>query len=125
MQHLILEAARRKDEDIVEDVQPAVMEEVEAFEPDPADLIAAIKEKIEAKLGSSSGLEDIYHDKSWDSRLLQLSRAGIFFNIGEFEMGYIDRGEENDFIVLPGESTTVIAVNPKCPRDKLMRALNE
>ena len=125
MQHLILEAARRKDEDIVEDVQPAVMEEVEAFEPDPADLIAAIKDKIEAKLGSSSGLEDIYHDKSWDSRLLQLSRAGIFFNIGEFEMGYMDRGEENDFIVLPGESTTVIAVNPKCPRDKLMRALNE
>ena len=125
MQHLILEAARRKDEDIVEDVQPAVMEEVEAFEPDPADLIAAIKDKIEAKLGSSSGLEDIYHDKSWDSRLLQLSRAGIFFNIGEFEMGYMDRGEENDFIVLPGESTTVIAVNPRCPRDKLMRALNE
>lgn len=125
MQHLILEAARRKDEDIGEDVQPAVMEEVEAFEPDPADLIAAIKEKIEAKLGPSSGLEDIYHDKSWDSRLLQLSRVGIFFNIGEFEMGYIDRGEDNDFIVLPGESTTVIAVNPKCPRDKLMRALNE
>ena len=125
MQHLILEAARRKDENIVEDVQPAVMEQVKAFEPDPADLIAAIKEKIEAKLGSSSGLEDIYHDKSWDSRLLQLSRAGIFFNIGEFKMGYIDRGEENDFIVLPGESTTVIAVNPKCPRDKLMRALNE
>lgn len=125
MQHLILEAARRKDENTVEDVQPAVMEEVEAFEPDPADLIAAIKDKIEAKLGPSSGLEDIYHDKSWDSRLLQLSRAGIFLNIGEFEMGYVDRGEEYDFIVLPGDSTTVIAVNPKCPRDKLMRALNE
>ena len=125
MQHLILEAARRKDENTVEDVQPAVMAEVEPVEPQPADLIAAIKEKIEAKLGSISGLEDIYHDNSWDSRLLQLSRAGIFFNIGEFEMGYIDRGEDNDFIVLPGESTTVIAVNPKCPRDKLLRALSE
>jgi CheY-like chemotaxis protein len=125
MQHLILEAARRKDENLIEDVQPAVMEEVETFEPDPADIIVTLKEKIDAKLGPSSGLEDIYQDNSWDSRLLQLSRAGIFFNIGELEMGYIDKGEENDFIVMPGEKTTVIAVNPKCPREKLLRALSE
>jgi CheY-like chemotaxis protein len=125
MQHLILEAARRKDENLIEDVQPAVMEEVETFEPDPADIIVTLKEKIDAKLGPSSGLEDIYQDNSWDSRLLQLSRAGLFFNIGELEMGYIDKGEENDFIVMPGEKTTVIAVNPKCPREKLLRALSE
>ena len=125
MQHLILEAARRKDESVGEDVQPAVMDKVEPFEPDPVDVIVAIKEKIEAKLGPSCGLEDIYQDKSWDSRLLQLSKAGVFFNIGELEMGYIDKGEENDFIVLPGENTTVISVSPKCPRDKLLRVLNE
>jgi len=125
MQHLILEAARRKDESVGEDVQPAVMDKVEPFEPDPVDVIVAIKEKIEAKLGPSCGLEDIYQDKSWDSRLLQLSRAGVFFNIGELEMGYIDRGEENDFILLPGENTSVISVNPKCPRDKLLRVLSE
>ena len=125
MQHLILDAARRKDENLAEDVQPAVMEKVETFEPDPADFIVGIKEKIEAKLGPSSGLEDIYQDNSWDSRLLQLSRAGIFLNIGELETGYIDKGEENDFIVIPGKKTTVIAVNPKCPRDKLLRALSE
>ena len=125
MQHLILEAARRKDEDVGADVQSAVMDKVEPFEPDPVDVSVAIKEKIEAKLGPSCGLEDIYQDKSWDSRLLQLSRAGVFFNIGEFEMGYIDRGAKNDFIVLPGENTTVISVNPKCPRDKLLRVLSE
>ena len=76
-------------------------------------------------MGPNSGLEDIYRDNSWDSRLLQLSRAGVFFNIGPLEMGYIDKGEDNDFIVLPGETTTVLAVNPKCPRDKLLRALSE
>jgi CheY-like chemotaxis protein len=125
MQHLILEAARRKDENFAEDVQPAVLEEVESSEPDPVGVIVAIKEKIEAKLGPSCGLEDIYQDNSWDSRLLQLSKAGVFFNIGELEMGYIDKGEENDFIVLPGENTTVMSVNPKCPRDKLLRVLSE
>ena len=125
MQHLILETARRKDEELVGDVQPAVIEEVQSFEPEPADIIGAIKQKIEIKLGPSCGLEDIYQDNSWDSRLLQWSRAGIFLNIGELAMGYIDKGEENDFIVIPGDNTTVIAVNPKCPRDKLLRALSE
>jgi len=46
MQHLILEAARRKDEDIAEDVQPAVMEEVEPFEPDPVDVIVGLETKL-------------------------------------------------------------------------------
>ena len=125
MQRLILEAARRKDENVVEDIQPAVMEAVEPFEPDPEDIIVKIKEKIEGKAGPSCGLEDIYQDNSWDSLVLQLSRAGVFFNIGELEMGYIDKGEENDYIVLPGEKTTVISVNPKCPRDKILRLLSE
>ncbi|MGB5746426.1 MAG: response regulator [Desulfobacterales bacterium] len=125
MQHLILEAARRKDEEVIEDIRPVVIQEVQPLEPEPADVIAAIKEKIEAKLGPSCGLEDIYQDNSWDSRVLQLSRAGVFFNIGELAMGYIDKGEENDFILLPGENTTVISVNPKCPRDKLLHILSE
>lgn len=125
MQHLILEAARRKDENVVESGQPAVMEEVEPFESEPVDTIAAIKEKIIAKLGPACGLEDIYQDNAWDSRVLQFSRAGDFFNLGGLEMGYIDRGEEHDFIVLPGENTTVISVSPKCPRDKLLRILSE
>jgi CheY-like chemotaxis protein len=125
MQHLILEAVRRKDEDINNAGQPAVMEEVKSFEPDPADVIVAIKKKIEASLGTSCGLEDIYQDSSWNHRVLQLSRAGVFFNIGELEVGYLDKGEDNDFIVLPGENTTVIAVSPKCLRDKLLRVLSE
>ncbi len=125
MQHLILEAARRKDEEVIEDIRPDVMDEVQPLEPEPVDVIAGIKKKIEAKLGPSCGLEDIYQDNSWDNRVLQLARAGIFFNIGELEMGYIDKGDENDFIVLPGENTTVISVNPKCPRDKLLQVLSE
>ena len=125
MQHLILEAARRKDEDEIEDIQPTTMQEAHAAEPDPIDVIATIKEKIEAQLGPSCGLEDIYQDRSWDSRMLQYSRFGVFFNIGELEMGYIDRGDDNDFIVLPGDNTTVISVSPKCPRDKLLQILSE
>ena len=125
MQHLILEAARRKDEEVIEDIRPAGMQEAQPLEPDPVDFIVAVKAKIETELGPSCGLEDIYQDNSWDRRVLQLSRAGVFFNIGELEMGYIDKGEDKDFIVLPGENITVISVNPKCPRDKLLQILSE
>ena len=125
MQHLIFEAARRKDEDDVEDIQPTAIEEIEPFEPDPEDIIVKIKEKIEGKLGPSCGLEDIYQDTSWDTRVQQLARVGVFFNMGDLEMGYIDKDDENDYIVLPGEKTTVVSVNPKCPRDKILRILSE
>jgi hypothetical protein len=37
----------------------------------------------------------------------------------------VDRGESKDFILLPGESVTVVAVNPKCARDRIMEALSE
>jgi hypothetical protein len=39
-------------------------------------------------------------------------------------LGYIDKGDAMDYFLLPGEKTTVVAVNPKCPRDKLLQALS-
>jgi len=125
MQHLILEAARRKDEDISDETPPSVQEEVEPFESDPSTIIKSIKDKIEENVGSACGLEDIYQDDSWDSLVFQLSRTGEYLNIGKLMLGYIDKGETNDYIVLPGEKTTVISVNPKCPRDKLLQVLSD
>lgn len=124
MQHLIFEAARRKDEDVSDEAPPSVSEEVEPFELDPSAFIKNIKDKIEGDLGPACGLEDIYQDDSWDSCVFQLSRTGEFLNIGKLMLGYIDKGEANDYIVLPGEKTTVISVNPKCPRDKLLQVLS-
>ena len=124
MQHLILEAARRKDENLAVEEVPSVTEAVENFKTEPADYIKFIKKKLEADVGPGCGLEDIYQDDSWDSLVFQLSRPGEFLNIGKLVLGYIDKGEANDYILLPGEKTTVIAVDPKCPRDKLLQVLS-
>jgi CheY-like chemotaxis protein len=124
MQHLILEAARRKDEDIREPAPSAVMEEGESFEPEPGAFIKNLKEKIESDVGPACGLEDIYQDDSWDRRVFQLSDTGQYLNIGKLVLGYIDKGDATDYIVMPGDKTTVIAVNPKCPRDKLLQILS-
>jgi hypothetical protein len=71
------------------------------------------------------GVEAIYHDGSWNGLIAQASRLGRFFNIGELKLAYIDRGEAIDFIVLPGKENTVVSVNPRCPRDKIMKAISE
>ncbi len=125
MQHLILEAARRKDEDISGDAPLSVLEEMDPFKLDPRRFIKSIQEKIEQDVGPVCGVQDIYQDDAWDSLMIQLSATGEFFNIGKLMLGYIDNGDAKDYIVLPGERTTVISVNPKCPRDKLLQVLSD
>jgi len=125
MQRLILETARRQDENVSAEAPLAVLEEIEPFELDPPRFINSIRDKIEKHVGPACGLEDIYQDHTWDSLIFQLSGTGEFFNIGKMMLGYIDKGQANDFILLPGEKTTVVAVNPKCPRDKLLQALSD
>jgi len=125
MQQLILETARRKDEHVAAGAPLSVLEEVEPFESNPETALKRIREKMEQEVGVSCGLEDIYQDNSWDSRVSQLSLAGEFFHIGKLMLGYIDKGDANDCILLPGDKTTVISVNPKCPRDKLLQVLSE
>ncbi len=132
MQQLILETARRKDEkDALIKPEPKVAaikapvgKNVPSFESDPGDFIRKIRDKIECEVGPSCGLEDVYQDASWDSRVSHLAGAGDFFQIGALVQGYVDRGEASDYILLPGEKTTVIAVNPRCPRDKILQILS-
>lgn len=125
LQHLILEAARRKDEGIEEAVAPSVLEEVAPVDVDPNAYLKSIQEKIEIEVGAGCGLEDVYQDDSWNGLIFQLARIGEYFSLGELTLGYIAKGERTDYILLPGEKTTVISVNPKCPRDKMLEVLGD
>ncbi len=125
LQHLILEAARRKDEGIEETVPPSELEEVAPVNVDPNAYLKSIQEKIEIEVGPGCGLEDVYQDDSWSGLILQFARIGEYFSLGELTLGYIDKGQRTDYIVLPGEKTTVISVNPKCPRDKMLEVLGD
>jgi hypothetical protein len=81
--------------------------------------------RIEKEIGPQCGLEDLYEDEFWDSRVAQLSKAGEFFHLGDFTLGYIDKGDANDYILIPGRRTTVITVDSKCPRDKILRVISK
>lgn len=125
LQPLILEAMRRKDENEAEDIPESVMEQIPPLEETPADRINRLKQRIQEHVGEQCGLEDLYRDDLWNGRLAQLSMAGEFFHFGKFKLAYIDSGNRCDYILIPGQKTTVIAVDPKCPRDKLIRVISE
>lgn len=130
VQALLIEAMRLKDESGQKKGQPIAAEKIgemvlEELEPENPDYINAIRSKLQKEIGERCGLEDIYQDNSWDGLVAQVAGIGSFFNAGEFKVGYIDRGESTDFIFLPGKVATVISVNPKCPRDRIIQVLNE
>jgi len=128
LQGLILEAMRLKDErsgaeeespDVPEPIP--VIEEVKTEKPDP---VSSVRSRIEKNLGARSGVEDIYLDSSWNDLISQMSRLGAFFRIGKIKSVFVDIGETRNFILKQDEETTVVAVSPKCPRDRIMQILN-
>ncbi len=70
-------------------------------------------------------MEDIFQEDSWNVSLARLDQLGVLFSVGELQAAYLDREKAHDFILLPGKNTTVITVNPRCPRDKMLKLLTE
>ena len=126
LQPLMLEASRLKDEASVTTDAAAPQSEPESDKPSssPAESIRDIKALLDESVGPRYGLEDIYIDGSWDELLQKMTELGDFFNIGRLKLGYFDKGESFDYITLPGDDTTVMMLNPKCPRDKIIQVLD-
>ena len=128
LQAILLDAMRLKDElkRIVKPTPPRkkpatpAKEKIERLGP-----VERVKQFLRKEVGEGYGVEDVYEDNSWESFVKGIRRLGAAFEAGEFKAAYVDRGESRDFILIPGESVTVVAVNPKCARDRIMEALSE
>lgn len=92
-------------------------------QPEAPSIEDIIRHKLESAIGDRKCLKDIYRDSSWDDLILQASEIGEFLEAGALKFCYINKGKKNDFILVPGEQTTVVSVDPKCPRDKILQAL--
>lgn len=128
---ILLDAVRLKDES-GEENEPVVDEESrkeikkvmgQGGDEDSDSLLEGLRKRLEAGLGKSSGLEDIYFDNSWDNLISQLDRIGRYLGTGDMHACYLDKGQTNDLILLPGKKTIVISVSPRCPRDKMLDVL--
>jgi CheY-like chemotaxis protein len=125
LQPMILEAARQKDEKGSDESATIIMEDEPAGPTTSSESLQDIKNKIENEVGQSCGLEDIYQDKAWDSHIEEFAKVGEMLSFGKIMLGYIDKGEATDYILLSRDNTTVLAVDPKCPRDKIINVLSE
>ncbi|MDJ0801354.1 MAG: response regulator [Desulfobacterales bacterium] len=129
LQPIILEAMRIKDESQTEaDGEPAPPGEGDAGEQgDDAEttIIGQIKNTLRTKVGDRCGLEDIYQDESMVGLLAPMAAFGRTCQFGGLKIVYFDSGEASDTIVLNADNPTVITVNPKCPRDKIIQVLGE
>jgi len=128
LQAILLDAMRLKDElkrmgkgpTPSKKPSPSGGEKVQSISP-----VERVKQFLKKEVGEGYGIEDVYEDNSWENFVKGIRRLGAALKAGEFKAAYIDRGESKDFILLPGESVTVVAVNPKCARDRIMEALSE
>ncbi len=87
--------------------------------------IDRIKQKLGRQMGDRCVMEDIFQEDSWNASLARLNQLGDFFSVGELKAAYLDKEKPHDFILLPGKATTVLTVNPRCPRDKMLKLLTE
>lgn len=126
LQALLIDAVRLRDEageneKLVAETQET--KDIEESKPKTLPVEDIVRNKLEKVKGGSKYLRDIYQDNSWSDLVTQASEVGKFFVAGTLKSCYIDRGEATDFILLPGKEITVISIDPKCPRDRFLRAL--
>lgn len=130
---ILLEAMRLKDEQedtrkqaVSETVKEEALEGVQSEKQGPESFTEKIRAGLKDVLGGRAAQADVYQDPSWDGIMVEIARAGALFDAGELKVGYVSKHQAKDFMLLPGQDkTTVITVDRKCPRDRLMEILGE
>lgn len=153
VQSILMEAMRRKDEgdgeesrdeedteDIVEvseagekekDLPPedtgkeemkSVPAEELAEEVNPID---ELRSKIQSVLHDKTGLKDIYEDSEWNTLIKRFQALGTLFDAGNLKVTYLDRGGQDDLVLVPGRKNITVVLNPKCPRDKIIQVISK
>ncbi len=135
LQALILEAMRLKDEKRSvqhpeapegapgdgRDEEVIVVGGEEGQEPDGLEVV---RKRVAPILGGN-GFVRPYRDSSWNSLVAQATRIGAFFEAGDLKAGFINRNEQNSYLLLPGHQTIVVEVALDCPRDRLLKMLSK
>jgi len=124
LQAILIDAVRLRDEAGENEEPTQETKDIEESDPKTLPLEDIVRNKLEKVKGGSKYLRDIYQDNSWNDLVTRASEIGKFFMAGTLKSCYIDSGEATDFILLPGKEITVISIDPKCPRDRFLRALN-
>ncbi len=90
---------------------------------EPENLVDSIRLKLDREIGPKCGLEEIVQDESWDAFIEEMDHAGSILGAGKLSIGYVEREEGPDCVVLPGETATLVYLNPRCPKNRILQVL--
>jgi CheY-like chemotaxis protein len=85
--------------------------------------IDVIRKKIETQIGNRNGVLDVYQDQSWSGFINEASIIGEIFNFGKLNIFYVNKGQDNQFIIVPGNEISVVAISTDSPRDRIIDIL--
>ncbi len=107
---LILEATRLKDEKIAEGARG---------EPDQNEQCNKKIKAAQIEPGLKEFINNSYPDPRWTPVLEQLSLAGKVLQIGNLSALSMASEGEKQYLIIPSAPPTVLAVDIRCPKDKL------
>ena len=111
---------RKEAEAVQAPAQPLEPEETE----EELSAVESIRRQLEKTLGKNSGVKEVYGDAAWDQVVSDVSGIGEVFEFGQLNVIYASKGEEGQYLVMPGEETTVISIDPDAPRDRIIGAVS-
>jgi len=86
--------------------------------------IEAVRRRLTGSLDSYTGVKDVYSDTKWEPLVSTAASVGEIFGFGELSAIYANKGGEGQYLIMPGEETTIISIDPDAPRDKIIGAVS-
>ncbi|MCW7755130.1 response regulator [Desulfobotulus sp. H1] len=132
LQGMLMEAMRLKDEEGPQELQPAAQtvlpastDKSENHAPSTPSTIDSLQQWLQSQSqhDRSLGIQGVYQDASWKELLNYASLIGAAFDAGKLEACYVNTEDASEFLALPDEEATVIAVRPACKREHLVSLL--
>jgi CheY-like chemotaxis protein len=121
---IVLDAARRRDERKFRADSRLGPDSESAEIQTESEVFQRIRSRIESALGKHCGLEAVFRDAVWTRQFGRMSHHGEKLQLGKLVMGYVGQGDSGHYIVLGDEPPVVMAVSPRCPRDRIMQLLS-
>ncbi|MFH2098172.1 MAG: DUF4388 domain-containing protein [Pseudomonadota bacterium] len=96
------------------------IEEVDSDAPLTAKSVA---ERLENELGNRCGLEECIEDQTLEKSVQILEAAAALFDGGRLRIGYMDRENQPDLMIVRGETLIRATLNPRCPTSRIIQLL--
>lgn len=127
LQAILFDAMRIKDETMAGDLPQETDAEAEGSlpPPEPVSPIERIKNRLSELLRGRPGLESVEISDEWDTVVSKASELGQALMVGDLKSCFIDSVNQDQTILLTGDTTVKVTLNKQFPREIIRSVLFE